>query len=409
MSISLAFINGNSVPEKRSGHVAVFHKGLLIVFGGYGDNRDDASDEFLYFKSIWCYSVEASQWTRHNSKGTLPEKNTGACAAVIGKELFLFGGYLQSRGHSNQLSSLDLTTFTWKDLNDKTSGVTPSSRDKFGCWIDGQNIIYFGGFGHPPENWSKVKGDFCFEEFPLAWSHGTGWNNHLHILDTSVLKWSQPKGSGSVPSPRAAFSISQIGRKCFLFGGRFKEHRRNDLYVLDSKSFHWTQLEPIGDSPSGRSWHVMENVSNNHLFIYGGFDNEGNALKDTWIYNISQNTWSELKTASKNLDIFAPRMWHTACKTDSPGEVLIFGGCINSIVDVVDRAKHTNTVSVFRFSPLSLRRQCLDFIMSNIVKYSGNVMELPQSLRRDIRHRSLALGLRSPNGHGKLISNCQMM
>ena len=72
MSINVPFINGNLIPEKRSGHVAVFHNGLLIVFGGYGDDRSNASavsDEFLDFKSIWCYSIEASQWTRHNAKG----------------------------------------------------------------------------------------------------------------------------------------------------------------------------------------------------------------------------------------------------------------------------------------------------------------------------------------------------
>jgi len=69
MSIYLSFVSGDSVPEKRSGHVALFHNGLLIVFGGYGDNRDEEDDEFMSYKSIWCYSIEACQWIRYNAKG----------------------------------------------------------------------------------------------------------------------------------------------------------------------------------------------------------------------------------------------------------------------------------------------------------------------------------------------------
>ena len=306
------------------------------------------------------------------------------------------------------MTSLDLGTFTWNELSN-VKGTRPSPRDKFGCWVNGQKIIYFGGFGHPPDNWNGIIGDFCFEDLPNAWSKSTGWNNHLFTLDTSILRWDQPKTTGETPSPRAAFSTSQIGDMCFLFGGRFQVQRRNDLFVLDSKSFNWTKLEPFGIPPCGRSWHIMENVSDNHLFIYGGFDNEGIALKDTWVYKISENTWVELKHVVKHSETYAPRMWHTACKTNSPGEVVIFGGCLTSIIGR-DHATHTNQISVFHFTPLSLKRQCLDFIMKNIGSYGMDLlMGLPHPLWREIKQRSLALGLRSPNGHGKLISSCQVM
>ena len=308
------------------------------------------------------------------------------------------------------MTSLDLFTFTWRELTD-VKGTKPSPRDKFGFWVHGQKIIYFGGFGHPPENWNTTIGEFRFEDFPHSWGKSTGWNNHLFILDTVALRWYQPKTTGECPSPRAAFSTSQISDNCFLFGGRFQVQRRNDLFMLNTKSFHWTEIKPLGVPPCGRSWHIMENASENHLFVYGGFDNEGNALKDTWLYDIAGSTWIELKNVVKHSETYSPRMWHTACKTDSPGEVVIFGGCVNSIIGR-DSTSHTNQISVFRFSPLSLRRQCLDYIMKNIgsyCKHGSLVMDLPHSLRRDIRQRCSALGLHSPTGHGKLISNCQVM
>jgi len=338
----------------------------------------------------------------------LPEKSTGACAAIVYNKLYLFGGYVQFKGQTNRLSVMDLSTFIWRDLSNECSGQIPSPRDKLGCWVDGRKIIYFGGFGQPPENMNRVRGDFSFESFPHAYESGIGWNNQLYVFNSSSRKWSQPKSTGSVPCPRAAFATAQISNKCFLFGGRYKDQRRNDLYVLDSKTFFWKLIEIPGEGPCGRSWHAMETISNNHLFVYGGFDNTDHTLKDTWIFDIQESVWSELENSTKHLDIFAPRMWHTACKTDSPGEVVIFGGCIDSIIGI-DHSKHTNTVATFRFSPLSLKRQCLDFIMANIGRYSNSVLNLPQSLQRNIHHRSVALGLRSPNGHGKLVSNCQVM
>ena len=39
---------------------------------------------------------------------------------------------------------------TWENKSNKNSGVKPSVRNKFGCWAKDKEIIYFGGFGHPP-------------------------------------------------------------------------------------------------------------------------------------------------------------------------------------------------------------------------------------------------------------------
>lgn len=341
--------------------------------------------------------------------GDLPKKCTGACAAVVGNHMIMFGGFAQGEGHNNQLCCLDLATFVWKDLSNEVKGTRPSLRDKFGCWVGRNRVIYFGGFGHPPDNINKVKGEFCYEELPNTYSTGFGWNNHLFVLKFGEqLKWKQPICTGARPCPRAAFATAQIRNMCYLFGGRFKDERKNDLYRLDAETFRWEQLKPTGMLPCGRSWQVLEAVSDQHLFVYGGFDNDGSALKDTWIYDISKNMWCELPSVSNHLEFIAPRMWHTSCSTDSPGEVLIFGGCVNSVIGE-EHTIHTNTVAIFRFSPLSLQRLSLDYIMQNIGRHSNTIENLPRTLQRRIHHRSQALGLSPLNGHGKLINNCQIM
>lgn len=327
---------------------------------------------------------------------------------MLDDKLFLFAGYHQQNdSHTNRLHVLDLKTSTWTECTERTKGDRPSPRDKFACWKYKQKIIFFGGFGQPPVGMS-TRGDFFFEELPDGYSRGLGWNNQLYELDCSeVLTWTQPTSKGDIPCPRAAFAVSQIGSIGYLFGGRFKDDRRNDMFSLNFDTYEWKQIKTPNDAPCGRSWHVMNPVSDNHLFLYGGLDSFGKTMKDVWILDIEKNEWSELRSATKYLACFAPRIWHTACNTDSPGEIVVFGGCSTSVFGT-DLAIHTNTVALFRFSPLSLQRLCLDTIMSNFEKYSTVIEELPRGLQRTINYRCHALGFHSWKGHGKLINTCQI-
>ena len=334
---------------------------------------------------------------------------TGANAQVVGGKMYLFGGYYQHTGQSNSLYVLDLKTFTWADLSDETAGEKPSGRDKLGSWVKYNKIIYFGGFGCPPENSLKVSGEFTYEDFSSGNSHGCGWNNHLFSLDTVKMQWKQPKCSGDIPCPRAAFASAQIGMKGYLFGGRYKDERRNDLYMIDLHSYKWRFIEPKGKIyPCGRSWNIMASVSDKHLFIYGGFDNVGVALRDVWLFHLDQETWSEIPNASTQLGCFAPRLWHTSCATDMPGEIVIFGGCSNFIIES-ERTVHTNTIAIYRFSPQKLQRLCIDYIMQHSERYLPFTKMLPRSIQRDIDIRCHALGLNNGSGLGRLVNNCTVM
>ena len=67
MSIFTPNINGELQPEKRSGHVSVYYQGLFMVYGGYGNQEGDHLP--VKDKHLWCYNVEAAQWTRYTTKG----------------------------------------------------------------------------------------------------------------------------------------------------------------------------------------------------------------------------------------------------------------------------------------------------------------------------------------------------
>ena len=158
--------------------------------------------------------------------GNFPKRPSGGCAAVIDDSLFLFSGNSQNQVASDSLYELNLITKTWKNRSNDTSGEKPSRRNKFGCWMEDNEFIYVGGYGHPPAIPLIVSGDFRFRNSSREMDgdiDGFGWNNHFFSLDTVNMQWKQPKCSGDTPCPRAAFASTQVGMKGYLFGGRYKD------------------------------------------------------------------------------------------------------------------------------------------------------------------------------------------
>ena len=327
--------------------------------------------------------------------GDFPKRPSGGCAAVINDSLFLFGGNSQNQVASNLLYELNLTTKTWTNRSNDTSGEKPSRRNKFGCWVKDNEIIYFGGYGHPPANPLIVSGDFTFRNSSREIDgdiDGFGWNNHLFSLDTVKMQWKQPKCSGDIPCPRAAFASAQIGMKGYLFGGRYKDERRNDLYMIDLQCYKWSVLQPRSKiRPQARSWTVLTPVNDEHLFLYGGLDNNDCELKDIWLYNIKLESWTELPNMSEKLGSLSHRVWHSASTTNTPGEVIVFGGSSkffkNSSEDV-----ETNKVAIFHFVPPKLLTLCIDNVLGILKdggadKWMPSIIRLPRALTYDISSR----------------------
>ena len=57
----------------------------------------------------------------------------------------------------------------------------------------------------------------------------------------------------------------------------------------------WQQIEPTTSAPLPR-WdhHLGADVANGALLVFGGRDNDGNALGDTWHFDLDTGTWTLL-------------------------------------------------------------------------------------------------------------------
>ena len=108
------------------------------------------------------------------------------------------------------------------------------------------------------------------------------------------------------------------------------------------------------------------------------------SLGDGWILNTFNFNWTKVTTS------FESRLWHTAIYNDANSQIYVFGGSSTDIyVSTPVLPEHTLKISL---TPESLKRQCLNFICSNVKLYEAiilsNFPEIPVCLETLIALKS---------------------
>ncbi|XP_053701187.1 kelch domain-containing protein 2 [Synchiropus splendidus] len=377
-------------PAERSGHIAVVDGSLMYVWGGYKSAQNlGFFDLYLPRYEMWIYDMEVGVWTKHSCSGNLHKSMSGSCGVCLDGVLYLFGGH-HARGNTNRIYRLPLRapSLVWEEMR-SLKGVPPSSKDKLGCWVQKNSLVFFGGYGYAPEG--PHQGTFEYDEsssFPWD-TPRRGWNNHIHILDLESCSWSQPVTTGNPPSPRAAHACATLGSRGYVFGGRYKNYRLNDMYYIDLDTWEWHEVLVPQQGPIGRSWHSFTPVSPDQIFLFGGFTTDKQTLSDAWLYCVSKNQWKPFKHGHTD----SPRLWHSAC-AGPDGEVFAFGGCANNLISH-QRAVHSNKLLVFNVQPKSLFRVCMEAILQHRSRLASYWDCLPKHLLSNLKRRVLTTQLGS--------------
>lgn len=359
----------------RSGHIAVAAENYMIVWGGYQEDSF-LGDRYLPPKELNVYHTEHNYWTSHSTRGDIPTGTSGATGFLIDGKLYVFAGHMKD-GNTNCLYCLDLKTMHWTLLgpHEDEEEFWPSPRDKFTSWHFENKLYCFGGFGVPFKNYLHENGQFC-PDMSTPWPSERGWNNQLIVYDLSTGRWKNPKCKGPIPSPRAAHASIRFDKTVYLFGGRHGDRRMNDLHMLDLGTLTWSgEVYTEGACPCGRSWHTMTASSKSVAFLYGGYSTNGAPLSDAWLLDISVIQWTQLTVPNDR-----PRLWHTSC-CSMEGEILVFGGCCNDILDYSEQTIHSNEVLTFCLQPYKLQRLCLEavFIYKSVTQTDWPL--LPRQLK----------------------------
>lgn len=370
-------------PAERSGHVAVVDGNCMYVWGGYKVSLShEFFDLYLPKNEIWIYNMETGIWNKCITRGNLHSSMSGSCGVCVDGVLYLFGGH-HARGNTNQMYRLALRapTLRWKEMKD-LKGLPPSSKDKLGCWVHRNRLIFFGGYGYVAQRHHRGTFEYDDNSSFMGDNRGRGWNNHIHILDLETSSWSQPITKGNAPSPRAAHACAVVGNRGYVFGGRYREHRLNDLYYIDLDTWEWHEMSVPQQGPVGRSWHSFTPVSPDHIFLFGGFTTDREALSDAWLYCVSKNEWKPFKHNHTQ----SPRLWHTACPGPD-GEVFVFGGCANNLLNHPHRAAHSNELLVFTVQPKSLMGVCVQAALQHRELLASSWDCLPKHLLHCLQQR----------------------
>ncbi|CAK9099133.1 unnamed protein product [Durusdinium trenchii] len=90
--------------------------------------------------------------------------------------------------------------------------------------------------------------------------------------------------SGAPPAPRGGHTATLVGSDIFVIGGANSQATLGDVYRLDLVRKRWTKLEqPAGLKLSNRTSHAAVATTAGRLFLFGGYDAEGNFLNDLWV------------------------------------------------------------------------------------------------------------------------------
>ena len=176
---------------------------------------------------------------------------------------------------------------------------------------------------------------------------GLGANNAIYgdtwLFDGSNNTWTQLSPASS-PTARFDHNMVWIGDdKVMLFGGgnTFTDYK-NDTWIFDLSDNTWTQRYPA-TSPSARRLHAMSRIGNGKAVLFGGQTGLGSCSiqpyepienGETWIYDIGTNTWTQLNLVTKP----ASRLG-SALAFLGEGKAVLFGGDIigcNSVHNLFD-------------------------------------------------------------------------
>lgn len=219
---------------------------------------------------------------------------------VESQKIFLFGGY-DGENFLDDTWFYDFKTKIWTQVSLE---LKPSARWTHAMVYDSSNekMILFGGYNE------------------------SGCLNDTWVFDLTDNSWKEMKPENT-PSPRHTHTMvyDPDNQKVILFGGNSWGAQQRDMWTYDYQSNQWDQIIP-DLSPPSKSIHAMSLDSDNRkIILFGGYGAYDSITDDTWVYDISNNTWEEMSSISKP----NARFGHTMAYDAHIKKTILFGGSSN--------------------------------------------------------------------------------
>ncbi|HUW91093.1 MAG TPA: kelch repeat-containing protein [Candidatus Nanopelagicaceae bacterium] len=149
--------------------------------------------------------------------------------------------------------------------------------------------------------------------------------------DPIVNLWTELFPSNS-PSARSSHSMvyDPVNQKIILFGGvDLSDNWLNETWIYDSTTNSWTQVFPDSAPPIRGSASMFYDVQTQKVIVFGGYRDSGNHLDDTWAYDYTTNNWTNLNPISKPTGRYGAPMIYDPINQRG----LMFGGRTSTYLD----------------------------------------------------------------------------
>ncbi|KAJ8388373.1 hypothetical protein AAFF_G00133990 [Aldrovandia affinis] len=212
-------------PEEVEEHSMVAYQGLLYVFGGMIDSGYSGKKT-----PLWLYDTDKEQWLcwpgrSAYSQKVVPVNRKGHSAVVFESAMYVYGGYIDIKGSSQEFWSLDFDTGAWLVLGPGRSEASPGPRHGHSAMTHLDGMYLFGGL-----TGLREQSDF--------WR----WNFSTH-------SWSSIK-SLSGPSKLVGHSAVVYRDNMLLFGGGGTQSSPRDaVWRFSFLTQGWERLAALPDGP----------------------------------------------------------------------------------------------------------------------------------------------------------------
>jgi hypothetical protein len=309
-------------PNKRHSHRTHIIKDKLYMWAGEQPNHppghDDQTKKMLTSR-VEVFTLSTGKWEQLQTKGNPPLAISQYSSAVIGSDIFYFGGSCDHGPfgdgcYHNSFFKLNVDNSEWNEVlptGDYDGGPAKKSR----C---GMVAV-------------KVHGSV---RLLVIGGRGDDGNIEIHYYELSSGEWMAITSSmGQQPPPSCTgFTLSTVAKDRFImFGGSNSDGWYNDVYIghCEPSIITWVKISQGVDSsmkwPKGRSGHAAAMIDEHHLLVIGGSERLIFYTKDCWIFNINESTWKEfvLPLTVTNRQNHSLSVWSI---NPSTVWVIVFGG-----------------------------------------------------------------------------------
>ncbi len=324
---------------------------------------------YVIWALLWLLvapSVYADRWMAATPKGEIPSARSGHTMVCIGTMIYLFGGKSESGELLNDLYCYDASRNRWFREVIETS-PPPAREGHTAVAYFGKMFIFFGrGSGGdlddiwcynpatkswykpPSKGTAKPEGRFYHATAVCRdWAIIYGGRQTQNLLKTDssnqilgdTWRYNLKDGTwvkGSVnPHHRYGHSMVCSGVKVYSFGGATEQGITSDLWVYDPSNNTWSEAAPM-EGMLGRVFHLSTyDDENKIMYIWGGSTRLiGNGptgltteLGETWSLDLNTGTWTkkaEGPPLTQAAGVFIP-----ASQLGS-ANMVVFGGLSNT-------------------------------------------------------------------------------